>query len=68
MNPFTSAIDAQAGPLGENILITRIKEWLGTSSPQAPRGIGDDCRDSAPQKQINPANDYGSDRLFETFR
>ena len=43
MNPFTSEIDAQVGPLGEHILISRIKEWLGTSSPEAPRGIGDDC-------------------------
>ena len=43
MNPFTSEIDAQAGPIGETILITRIKEWLGPSSPKAPEGIGDDC-------------------------
>ena len=43
MNPFTSAIDAQVGPLGENILIACIKDWLGTSSPPAPRGMGDDC-------------------------
>ena len=68
MNPFTSAIDAQAGPLGENILIACIKDWLGTSSPPAPRGIGDDCCNSASKKQTNPANDYGSDRLFKAFR
>ncbi|MAM91929.1 MAG: thiamine-phosphate kinase [Opitutaceae bacterium] len=43
MNPFASKVEAQVGALGETILIQRIQEWLGPSSPEAPKGIGDDC-------------------------
>jgi thiamine-monophosphate kinase len=31
------------GSIGEEALIQRIRSWLGSACPLAPRGIGDDC-------------------------
>ncbi len=43
MNPFTDNAAESAGSLGETRLIGRIREWLGTATPPAPNGMGDDC-------------------------
>ncbi|MCX6956703.1 MAG: AIR synthase related protein, partial [Verrucomicrobia bacterium] len=43
MRPFaTNAADSVAA-LGEEKLIAAIRRWLGSASPRAPFGIGDDC-------------------------
>ena len=43
MHPFTSDSPASVGHLGEVALIDQISQWLGSVSPAAPHGIGDDC-------------------------
>ncbi len=43
MNPFTDNPSASVASLGEARLIEGIRRWLGSTSPRAPFGIGDDC-------------------------
>jgi len=43
MHPFTSDSSASVGHLGEVALIDQISQWLGSVSPAAPQGMGDDC-------------------------
>jgi thiamine-monophosphate kinase len=43
VSPFTSVTADSVSALGEEKLITAIRRWLGTASPHAPFGIGDDC-------------------------
>jgi thiamine-monophosphate kinase len=50
VHPFTSSPAASVSALGERALITAIRRWLGTASPPAPQGIGDDCAVLAPSR------------------
>jgi thiamine-monophosphate kinase len=43
MRLFTSHRSQSIAALGEQKLIAAIRRWLGTASPPAPFGIGDDC-------------------------
>jgi len=43
MQPFTQITSESVGALGEEQLIREIRRWLGSASPRAPFGIGDDC-------------------------
>lgn len=43
MHPFTERPRESVSALGEEKLITAIRRWLGSASPRAPFGIGDDC-------------------------
>lgn len=43
MHPFTKNLRASVSALGEEKLIAAIRRWLGSASPRAPFGIGDDC-------------------------
>jgi thiamine-monophosphate kinase len=43
MSPFTSRPSLSVAALGEERLVAAIRRWLGSSSPSAPHGIGDDC-------------------------
>ena len=43
MNPFAKKTADSVAALGEEKLITAIRRWLGSASPRAPFGIGDDC-------------------------
>ncbi len=43
MPPFTRLRSESVAALGEEALIAAIRRWLGTASPPAPYGIGDDC-------------------------
>lgn len=43
MHPFAKAQGGAVGALGEERLIAAIRRWLGSASPRAPFGIGDDC-------------------------
>lgn len=43
MHPFTKRHHESVSAWGEEKLITAIRRWLGTASPKAPFGIGDDC-------------------------
>jgi thiamine-monophosphate kinase len=43
MQPFTKVASESVGALGEEPLIREIRRWLGSASPRAPFGIGDDC-------------------------
>jgi thiamine-monophosphate kinase len=43
VHPFTPHVSASVSSLGEEGLIAAIRGWLGTASPRAPFGIGDDC-------------------------
>jgi len=43
MHPFTAQTAASVSAWGEERLIRSIRRWLGTASPRAPFGIGDDC-------------------------
>lgn len=43
MHPFTSRPADSVAALGEERLIVAIRSWLGSASPRAPFGIGDDC-------------------------
>jgi thiamine-monophosphate kinase len=43
MTPFARSPRESVAALGEERLIARIRSWLGSASPRAPFGIGDDC-------------------------
>ncbi len=43
MHPFAKKSADSVSSLGEEKLIVAIRRWLGTASPRAPFGIGDDC-------------------------
>jgi len=43
VSPFTTVTADSVAALGEEKLIVAIRRWLGTASPRAPFGIGDDC-------------------------
>lgn len=43
VHPFTNSPRASVSSLGEQRLIAAIRRWLGSASPRAPFGIGDDC-------------------------
>jgi thiamine-monophosphate kinase len=43
MRLFASTKRASVSSLGEELLIAAIRRWLGSASPAAPFGIGDDC-------------------------
>ena len=43
MHPFTKTPRQSVSALGEARLIAEIRRWLGSASPRAPFGIGDDC-------------------------
>lgn len=43
MHPFTHIASRSVSALGEERLIAEIQRWLGSVSPRAPFGIGDDC-------------------------
>ena len=43
MHPFTRRPSESVSSLGEEKLIAAIRRWLGSVSPRAPFGIGDDC-------------------------
>ena len=43
MHPFTKHFHESVSALGEEKLLAAIRRWLGTASPRAPFGIGDDC-------------------------
>lgn len=43
MPPFAKKNADSVAALGEEKLIAAIRRWLGTASPRAPFGIGDDC-------------------------
>lgn len=51
MIPFTSIRADSVVAHGELKLIAGIKRWLGSSSPSAPFGIGDDCAVIPPTKK-----------------
>jgi thiamine-monophosphate kinase len=50
VHPFTENLPESVGAWGENKLIGGIRRWLGTASPRAPFGIGDDCAVLAPSR------------------
>jgi thiamine-monophosphate kinase len=43
MPPFAASRRASVAALGELRLLAAIRRWLGSASPAAPFGIGDDC-------------------------
>jgi thiamine-monophosphate kinase len=43
VHPFTKNPRLSVSALGEEKLIAAIRRWLGSASPRAPFGIGDDC-------------------------
>ncbi len=43
MHPFTKNSRQSVSALGEEKLIAVIRRWVGSASPRAPFGIGDDC-------------------------
>jgi thiamine-monophosphate kinase len=43
MHPFAKKSVDSVSALGEEKLIAAIRHWLGSASPRAPFGIGDDC-------------------------
>ena len=43
MHPFTDRPTESVTALGETGVIAAIRNWLGSASPRAPFGIGDDC-------------------------
>jgi thiamine-monophosphate kinase len=43
MHPFAKKASDSVSALGEEKLIAAIRRWLGSASPRAPFGIGDDC-------------------------
>lgn len=51
MEPFTLNSANSVSHLGEVALIEKIGTWLGSVSPAAPHGIGDDCAVLAPISQ-----------------
>ena len=43
MDPFAKNTADTVSALGEDKLIAALRRWLGSASPTAPHGIGDDC-------------------------
>jgi len=43
MRIFSPSLRGSVASLGEEALIAAIRRWLGTASPSAPYGMGDDC-------------------------
>ena len=43
MKPFAQTPEDAVSTLGETRLIHLIRQWLGSTSPKSPAGIGDDC-------------------------
>lgn len=43
MSPFAQLTADSVASLGEERLIAAIRRWLGSATPPAPHGIGDDC-------------------------
>jgi thiamine-monophosphate kinase len=43
MSPFAKHTSDSVASLGEERLIAAIRRWLGSATPPAPHGIGDDC-------------------------
>jgi thiamine-monophosphate kinase len=43
VHPFCNDRRESVSAWGEEMLIREIRRWLGTASPRAPFGIGDDC-------------------------
>ncbi len=43
MHPFAKKSADSVSALGEERLISAIRRWLGSASPRAPFGMGDDC-------------------------
>ncbi|HEX2862622.1 MAG TPA: AIR synthase related protein, partial [Lacunisphaera sp.] len=43
MSIFVPQRARSVAALGESLLITEIRRWLGDASPASPFGIGDDC-------------------------
>ena len=43
MHPYTKRHAESVSAWGEEKLLVAIRRWLGSASPQAPFGIGDDC-------------------------
>lgn len=54
MSPFARHRSQSVSALGEEKLIHAIRRWLGSASPRAPFGIGDDCAvlPAAPTRQL----------------
>lgn len=50
MHPFSQSRTGSVAALGEEKFILAIRRWLGTASPRAPFGIGDDCAVLAPSR------------------
>lgn len=50
MHPFTKRHADSVSALGEERLIAALRRWLGSASPRAPFGIGDDCAVLAPAR------------------
>jgi thiamine-monophosphate kinase len=51
MSPFAQRTSDSVASLGEERLIAAIRRWLGTATPPAPHGIGDDCAVLPPSKR-----------------
>lgn len=51
MHPFTRHSADTVSAWGETRLIAAIRRWLGSASPRAPFGIGDDCAVLAPTRR-----------------
>jgi thiamine-monophosphate kinase len=50
VHPFTQLHSDSVAAWGEEKVIAAIRRWLGTASPRAPFGIGDDCAVLPPSK------------------
>jgi len=51
MSPFAKRTSESVASLGEERLIAAIRRWLGSATPPAPHGIGDDCAVLPPSKR-----------------
>lgn len=51
MSPFAKRTSDSVASLGEERLIAAIQRWLGSATPPAPHGIGDDCAVLPPSKR-----------------
>jgi thiamine-monophosphate kinase len=67
MNPFTERRNESVASLGEEALIAQIRRWLGSVSPRAPSGIGDDCAvlPAAKKTQLLTVDPVVYDRHFD---
>ncbi|MEX2044407.1 MAG: thiamine-phosphate kinase [Opitutus sp.] len=50
MTPFASQRSQSVSAHGEEKLLAAVRLWLGSASPRAPFGIGDDCAVLAPSR------------------